>query len=173
MWKIVQDNDNYRINSDGQVLNVRNNKILKPYFGTNGYHYVKIRINNKLRHVAVHRLVANAFILNPNNYSDVNHKNGIKTDNRVENLEWVNRSQNCQHAWDIGLNDHNRERFRKMAKNNCGEQSPASKLTKEDVLKIKEMANNGIRVEVIKQEFQISTAHVYRLINGERWGHLK
>jgi len=66
-----------------------------------GYSIVSVHKNKKQKHLNVHREIAKCFCENPQNKPDVNHKNGIKTDNRVENLEWVTRSENNQHAYDV------------------------------------------------------------------------
>lgn len=69
----------------------------------NGYRYVTISVNRKRKNHYVHRLVAEAFIPNPNNFPYVNHKNGIKSDNRVANLEWCTQKYNVRHAISQGL----------------------------------------------------------------------
>lgn len=78
---------------------IRKEKILKLRTDKDGY----LLVNLKNITFKVHRLVANAFIPNPNNYTEVNHKNGNKQENFSNNLEWCTRSANNKHAWDIGL----------------------------------------------------------------------
>lgn len=69
-----------------------------------GYRVANIRYKGKQKNVKAHRLVAMAFLPNPDNLPEVNHKNGVKSDNRLENLEWCSRSQNAKHAYANGLN---------------------------------------------------------------------
>lgn len=78
-----------------------NGRILKQKVKTNGYFYVTFSYNGVDKQFSVHRLVAQAFIENPKNKAFVNHINGIKTDNRIENLEWCTPSENNIHAFKI------------------------------------------------------------------------
>lgn len=77
--------------------------LLKNIIRNNGYYFITLRKNGIIKQCTIHRLVAETFIRNDNNFTDVNHKNGIKTDNRVENLEWCTRAHNIQHAFMTGL----------------------------------------------------------------------
>lgn len=76
-------------------------KILKEHLFPNGYSYVKLYKNQKQKNEMMHVLIAKHFIENPHNKLCVNHKNGIKNDNRIENLEWVTHSENNRHAIDV------------------------------------------------------------------------
>lgn len=91
------------VRSDGQVCSYPE-KILKSRVSRGGYETVRLNKNNLSFTAYVHRLVAAAYVSNPEFKPFVNHKNGVKTDNSFENLEWVTHQENVQHAYDNGLN---------------------------------------------------------------------
>lgn len=100
---------NYSVSNIGEVRNDKTGKIMKLGFHQ-GYRTVGLTVNGKMTGKRVHRLVAFAFIPNPENKPYVNHINGDRGDNRVENLEWVTPAENTQHAVRTGLMAPTRER---------------------------------------------------------------
>ncbi len=113
LWKPIEGyEDRYEVSNMGNVrsLNYRNTgkeKTLTPITEGKGYLMVGLCRGQTMKWQKVHRLVAAAFIPNPEDKPQVNHKNGIKTDNRVENLEWATNSENQKHAYKTGLNKAN------------------------------------------------------------------
>lgn len=98
-FKLVEGNSNYEVSDLGTVRNATTKHIIKQRVGSSPYLIVKLNGKSKL----VHRLVALAFIPNPENKLTVNHKHGIKSDNRASELEWATQSENNQHMYDTGL----------------------------------------------------------------------
>lgn len=113
IWKDVVGYEGfYQVSNLGNVKRVGsfrgvnkaylNNYYLKPKDNGKGYYRIKLTVNNKSKRVMLHRIIAEAFISNPNNYPYINHINAIRKDNRLENLEWCTQSQNCLHSVKMG-----------------------------------------------------------------------
>ena len=97
MKKQILNYENYEIDENGNVYNVCSKKFLKGSIGENGYRYYRLSKNNHKKMFYAHRLVAEYFLLNPDNLPVVNHKDGNKLNNNVNNLEWVSYSDNTKH----------------------------------------------------------------------------
>lgn len=101
IWRDIKDYEElYQISNLGNIRSKKNCLNKKPSITNVGYYVVGL-YNGKNKNYLVHRLVAQAFISNPNNYSDVNHKDGNKLNNNVNNLEWCSHKSNMVHARDI------------------------------------------------------------------------
>ena len=118
-WKRINNHKNYEISNEGMVRNINTGYILKGRKSKSGYLQVSIKNdeNGKFHNAYIHRLVAIYFIENPFNKKEVNHKDGNKLNNRVENLEWVTASENQKHRQHIlGKRKTSQRRIGKFSK---------------------------------------------------------
>ena len=130
---------------------------LTPWLSRSGYPTVSVQINGKRPKFFVHRLVARAFVEGWSEGLCVNHINGIKTDNRPDNLEWVTLSRNTQHQWETGL------------VNIRGEAHPSAKLSTREAQEIFDRANRGEKTSQIANDFCISPRLVTMIRDRKRW----
>ena len=103
--------DTYEVNRNGHIRRIDTKRILIPYKDRFGYMCISTSINGKTFTLRLHRIIATLFLDNPKNVNVVNHINGIKTDNRLENLEWCTQQHNVNHAILLGLRKY--EKFNK------------------------------------------------------------
>ena len=156
-WKDVPNfEDFYKVSSIGRVYSKISKKILSQHKDKKGYYQLKIKGKRK----TVHRLVALAFIPNLDNKPQVNHKNGIKSDNRVCNLEWVTNSENKKHAYKLGL-------ISAKGSKNC-----KSKLSEKDIPVIRAMIFNGFPTKQISDKFKVSYTSIYNIRDKKTWSHV-
>ena len=129
--KRYQDTD-YYVTETGEVFSGKQNKLkqLKPG-NTRGYLMVGLMIEGKKRiYKLIHRLVGETFIPNPENYPQINHIDGNKSNNHVTNLEWCTSSHNVRHSFQMGLS---------TIPDNKGEKHGRSKLTEQQILEIRKL----------------------------------
>lgn len=100
LWKKLEEDYYVEISNIGRVRNIKTGKVLKPGIDRYGYYKLNLRHKGKVRYVTIHRLVGMTWLPNPENKPQINHLNGIKTDNRVENLQWSTARENVSHSYD-------------------------------------------------------------------------
>lgn len=165
IWKDAKDYEEYfQVSNFGRIFSKRTNKILKTNVSF-GYLSFVTRFNgrnSKSKCLKVHRLVALTFIENPDNKSDVNHIDGNKLNNNVDNLEWVTESENVIHAYNTGLIPPDK---------NSGETNPAATITWEIARTIRAMKKenpklSGKKISVI---LNISPHVVKNVLSNRHW----
>lgn len=100
-WSELKGIPGIMVSTSGLIMS--RSGIRKPFLHKLGYYTINFGSGKNQKTHYVHRLIAETFVPNPEKLPQVNHKNGIKTDNRIDNLEWVSCSQNIKHAYDTGL----------------------------------------------------------------------
>lgn len=148
----------YKISDKGVVTNKKTNKNMKPSLNSSGYLRCALNVNYKKNNrFFIHRLVAEHFILNKENKPCVNHIDGNKLNNSVDNLEWVSYSENIKHAFDLGLNK-------------SGEEHGQSKLTCKEVKKIlSRYKNENISQRKLGQIYDVAHSTIGAIVRGETW----
>ena len=154
--KQIKEYPNYLITKQGKIWS-KWKKDWKSIFISNcGYKRIHLLCKGKGKNFSVHRLVAETYLLNLNKYPVVNHKNGNKLDNRVQNLEWTTRSENEKHAFFIGL------------KSLKGEKNTQAKLTSKSVKEIRELKGKMLQKDIGKL-FNVSRSCINLILNNKRW----
>lgn len=165
-WKDIEDyQGSYQVSNSGRVKSLdryiksgkgkrlKKGQILKGCVTNRGYVNQRLWKDNKLKNVLEHRLVAQAFIPNPDNLPEVNHIDGNKTNNHVDNLEWVTSSKNQKHAFKTGLNSVKK-----------------SKVTEEIFNKIVVEIENGGKIKNVLDKYNCTNrVYNYRKKNGYRY----
>lgn len=148
-WKKIEEFPAYSISENGDIRNDKTGKPKKTHHDKYGYVCCRLWDNYRNRELKVHRLIAKAFIENPENKPYINHINGIKDDNRIENLEWCTAQENNDHAWNVLDSEERRKKMAEHARNRIW--------TEESKKKMKEIAKKRIYTDEYKKH--MSEAH--------------
>ena len=160
-WVKIKGFKYYEVSNLGNVRSIKRKynpktKKLKTFINKGGYLFCYPYSKGVKHTLLVHRVVSIAFIPNPKNKPCVNHINGIKHDNRVENLEWCTKSENTQHAYTTGL-----------LKDKKGENNGRAKLT---IIQVNEIRNNvNLKNKELAIKYNIHQSYVSSIKNGNVW----
>lgn len=165
-WEAVKGfEDYYLVSPIGTVYSIRRKRLLSPFQSLkDGYIQFEFNVNGTATKHLAHRLVAEAYIPNPNNFPCVNHKDGNKQNNEVSNLEWCTYKQNMEHASEHGL------------LKTIGSKNPASKLTEEDVKYIKSVYKKGdleYGSSALGRKFGVDHKAIWAIVNGVTWRNVE
>jgi hypothetical protein len=155
--------DHGRVRRDARAMGTQPGRILKGSL-SKGYPLVNLRHRRSYARVSVHSLVMAAFIGPRLPGLEVNHKNGINTDNRIENLEYVTRSGNVIHAYSTGLN-------RGRVRNLVGELNGMAVLTEADVCQIRAALSRGVRQRALVRQYGVCPTTISMIARGKTWRH--
>jgi len=152
----------YSVSSNGRIMNNKTKHILAALKSEAGYRFFKLSYKGKVSGFYAHRLLALAFIPNPESKPCVNHKDGDRANNSLENLEWNTSGENARHSVKrLGMS-----RFQ-------GENNFASKLAEAEVKEIRAWWKTGdVTQASIAAQWGISFQHVSDIVNGKRWAHI-
>ena len=164
IWNTIQEYENlYEVSNKGNVRGLKYNKLLKlRQDNREPYYIVRLCKKSKESVKRVHRLVAIAFIDNPDKLPVVNHKDGNKLNNSVENLEWCSYSDNTKHAIELGL-----------IKFKQGEDSHKSKLTNKEVLNILSRIDLKEKLKDIALDYNVDASVISKIKTSARWRHIE
>ena len=153
---------NYYVTRDGRVTATKKVEYLKAQLDRGGYFKVLLYLNKKGFGFFIHRLVAELYVPNPNNYTCVNHIDGNKLNNSIENLEWCTMSQNTRHALNTGLFVAAR-----------GENQHTHKLKERQVLRIRKLyETTSITQKELAKKYKVNPSTISDIITRVSWKHI-
>ena len=172
-WKIIEGFPKYLISNKGRIKILSTLEDKKVFVKDDGYIATTL-VNGKQSYKYVHRLVAEAFVKNKHNKPQVNHINGIKGDNRAENLEWVTPAENIRHAIDTGLLKYKKkEKEIKNSRYSLGEEANVSKLTPEEVIEIRVLWEyREYKQTELADMFNVDPRTINHVITRRQWKHI-
>ena len=170
-WRTIPSHPNYAASTFGRIKRLTSNtsgkagKIRKPTKASTGYFCLRLSNDGVIKNYSVHSIVAETFLGKCDDNFQVNHKNGIKTDNRIENLEYVSCAENIQHSYRLGL---------QSKEQNQGAKNGRAKLTETEVKAILNSADrsHGFTVRLAKQ-YNVAPNIISRIVGGKIWKHLQ